>query len=281
MPQPTFRERYHRLIWALLWPVRAWFVHAPIHRGKGVLLRQIILPALPPRPASFSYRLPSGDRVELIWREDLGTKVLLGGAYEDREIAALCAEVIPGTTVLDVGANIGLSALDLARAAGTKGRVIAFEPHPETADRLRTNLAANQAGTVTVVETAVGAKPGRITFHESAQPTLSSATVIPPDHVRSFEVPVSTLDAEWIAAGRPKVSALKIDVEGGEFDALRGAGELLAAERPAILLEAWGEQQLGPIDALLTEAGYRRHQPEGFEPRNWLYLPESAEELSS
>jgi hypothetical protein len=97
--------------------------------------------------------------------------------------------------------------------------------------------------------------------------------VIPPDLLRSFEVPMTTLDAEWIAAGRPEVSALKIDVEGGELDVLRGASELLASQRPAVLLEAWGAEQLQPIVALLAAVGYERHQPAGFEERNYLFLP--------
>lgn len=269
MSAPTFRERQHRLVWTLLWPVRMWFRHFPIDRGKGLIYRKIILPALPPRPASFPYRLRDGQAVELHYREDLGTKVLLGGSYEDREAAELCGYVRPGTWAFDVGANIGLTALEFAPIAG---RVLAFEPNPPTAERLERNLAANGIGNVTILRCAVGAAPGTVTFHESAQATLSSASMIPPELVRSFEVPVTTLDAEWIAAGRPEVSALKIDVEGGELDVLRGAGELLAAQRPAILLEAWGKDQLDPIDALLTEAGYRRHQPEGFEPRNYLYL---------
>lgn len=269
---PEFRERHHRAIWSLLWPVRWWFTHFPIHRGKGLLLRQVILPALPPKPASFAYRLRSGETLRLFYREDLGTKVLFSGRYEDREIAALCSHVVAGTAVLDVGANIGLSALEFARATGPSGRVIAFEPHPDTAARLAANLRENGLSNVEIVQSAVGAAPGSITFHESAQPTLSSASVIPPDFVRSFEVPVTTVDLAWTQADRPQVSALKIDVEGGELDVLRGATELLAQQSPAILLEAWGAAQLGPIDALLTAAGYVRSQPAGFEPRNYLFL---------
>ena len=268
---PSFRLRHHRAIWALLWPVRAWLSHFPIHRGKGLLYRGIILPALPPRPASFAYDL-GGATVRLFYREDLGTKVLFEGKNEDREIAALCALVVPGTTVLDVGANIGLSALELARAAGTKGKVIAFEPHPDTAARLAANLDANKAANVAIVYSAVGAAPGTVTFHESAQPTLSSASVVPPDLVRSFEVPITTVDLEWQDAGEPQVSALKIDVEGGELAVLQGANMLIEREHPAILLEAWGAEQRDPIDALLEKYGYQRHQPEGFEPRNYLYL---------
>lgn len=268
----SFRERHHRAIWAMLWPVRAWFSHFPIHRGKGLLMRHIILPALPPRPASFAYRLGSGEAVRLFYREDLGTKVLFNGNYEDREVAALCAQVVPGTTVFDIGANIGLSALEFARAAGADGLVISFEPHPDTAARLAGNLRENGVANVRIIQSAVGAAPGIVTFHESAQATLSSASVIPPELVRSFEVPVTAVDAVWHDAGCPSVSALKIDVEGGELDVLRGASALLAQERPAILIEAWGPAQLKPIAALLGAAGYAQSQPAGFEPRNYLFL---------
>ena len=267
-----FRERHHRLIWAALWPVRKWFTHFPIHRGKGVLIRYVIEPLLPPKPAKFSYTLPHGETIQLLYREDLGRQVLFTGGYEDREIAELCKHITAGGTVFDVGANIGLSALEFARSAGPQGRVFAFEPHPDTAERLRGNLAQNAITSATIIQAAVGAKAGQVTFHESAHPTLSSASVIPPDLVRSFDVPVTTVDIAWAEAGKPVVCALKVDVEGGELEVLQGASELLQRDHPAVLLEAWGAQQLEPIHALLVAAGYTQHQPTGFEPRNYLYL---------
>ena len=267
-----FRERHHRAIWAVLWPVRIWFTHFPIHRGKGLIYRQIIQPALPPKPCSFTYTLPHGETVQLMYREDLGSQVMFTGGYEDCEAAELSAQVAAGSTVFDVGANIGLSAIEFSRAAGPGGKVIAFEPHPDTAARLRGNLAQNRLDNVSIIQAAVGSAPGQVTFHESAHPTLSSASVIPRDLIRSFDVPVTTVDIAWVDAGKPVVSALKIDVEGGELDVLKGARELLARDHPAVLLEAWGEDQLAPIHALLVAAGYAQHQPDGFEPRNYLYL---------
>ena len=201
--------------------------------------------------------------------------VLFHGGYEDREIVTLCKYIPQGGTVLDVGANIGLSALEFSRTAGPGGRVIAFEPHPDTAARLRANLDRNGAANVEIVQSAVGAAPGTITFNESADATLSSASVIPRNLVRSFDVPLTTVDLAWAEAGRPFVAVLKIDVEGGELAVLQGAGELLARDHPAILLEAWGPQQLDPIHALLIAAGYVQHQPDGFEPRNYLYFAQS------
>lgn len=271
-PAVSFRERHHGAIWSVLWPARMWFSKFPIHRGKGLLYKYLILPSLPPQPASFPYRLPHGETIDLNYREDLGTLVLFNGGYEDREIAELCKYISHGGTVLDVGANIGLSALEFSRSAGPGGRVLAFEPHPDTAARLRKNLDRNAAANVEIIQSAVGAAPGTITFNESSDATLSSASVVPRNLVRSFDVPLTTVDLAWTKAGQPVVSALKIDVEGGELPVLQGASELLARDHPAILLEAWGAAQLDPIHALLTAAGYAQHQPDGFEPRNYLYL---------
>jgi FkbM family methyltransferase len=276
-PVASFRERHHATIWSVLWPVRAWFTKFPIHRGKGLLFKYVILPSLPPEPASFPYCLPHGETLDLSYREDLGTQVLFHGKYEDREIAELCKYIPQDGTVFDVGANIGLSALEFSRAAGPGGRVIAFEPHLGTAARLRTNLDRNDAANVEIVQSAVGAAPGTITFNESADATLSSARVIPRNLVRSFDVPLTTVDLAWAEAGKPLVAVLKIDVEGGELAVLQGAGEVLGRDHPAILLEAWGAKQLDPIHALLTAAGYAQHQPDGFEPRNYLYLASSAQ----
>lgn len=230
-----------------------------------------MVPLLPPRPAAFDHRLPGGSHVSLFYREELGTIVLFDGDYEAAETAEVCRRVRLGTTVFDVGANIGLETLELAAAAGPGGRVIAFEPHPKTAARLAQNLAANGIDNVEIEQRAVADRSGTIILHEAAEATRHSATIRPDNWRRSFEVPVTTLDQLWSARGRPTVGAIKIDVEGGEFAVLRGASELIARDSPPILLEAWGSEQLDPIVRLLTGHGYSRLQPRGFEARNHLF----------
>jgi FkbM family methyltransferase len=276
IPTPGFRERHRALIWALLWPVRMWFSHSPLHRGKGAILRRVILPALPPPPATFDYRFGDNLTVPLFYREGLGMIVLTKGSYETAEIRALCNHAAEGSTAFDVGANIGLSALELSRSVGSGGKVIAFEPHPGTAARLAANIRANAAESIHVEQVAVSEQSGTIVFHESAEPTFSSATVVPRHVVRSFEVPVTTLDEVWRRYGTPVVSVVKVDVEGGELQVLRGAQALLQRDQPAILLEAWGDEQLHPIEALLSRFGYRRTQPAGFEERNFLFVKADA-----
>jgi FkbM family methyltransferase len=141
-----------------------------------------------------------------------------------------------GDTVFDVGAHVG----DRTRAfAGLGARVVALEPHPDLADRLRRRFGPN-AG-VEVVETALGAEPGRATLHvSSATPTVSTLDAGWIQRVRErnpgfadvrwdrpVDVPVTTLDALIERYGEP--AFVKIDVEGHEAAVLAGLARPLRA----------------------------------------------------
>lgn len=263
------RLRFHRQIWALLRPLRAYLRHSPLNRGKSLLIRTLVVPLLPPAPALFAHRVPAGDQVELGYREELGLTVLLGGDYLDCEAAVAAEQVSSGGWIVDAGANIGLTVLEFSRRAD---RVIAIEPSPPSVARLRRNLELNGVTNVEIVEAAVGAQAGHVTFHESRSSTLSSSSMIPPKHTRSYPVSEKTLDGIWEESGRPAVTLIKLDIEGSEFDALRGAGNLIESQKPAILVEALTSHELEPITALLRLQGYDRRQPAGFDSFNYLFI---------
>jgi FkbM family methyltransferase len=263
------RLRYYRQIWVLLWPLRAYLHHFPLNRGKSLLIRTLMVPLLPPAPALFAHRVPGGDQIELGYREELGLTVLLGGDYLDCEAAVAAEQVSSGGWIVDAGANIGLTVLQFSRRAD---RVIALEPSPPSVARLRRNLELNGVTHVEIVEAAVGAQAGQVTFHESRSHTLSSASMIPANHTRSYTVSQTTLDGIWKEAGRPAVSLIKLDIEGGECDALRGAGNLIESQKPAILVEALTGHELEQIADLLRPLGYDRQQPAGFDSFNYLFL---------
>lgn len=137
---------------------------------------------------------------------------------------------------VDVGANVGEWTLALARLRpGLKG--VAFEPNPETARRLRENLAAGGLSSCEVIEAAAGAAEGRAGFFaETAFGETSSfyAAALRTDAER-IEVAVKSLDDVLSARGVAQVDLLKIDAEGHDFAVLQGAQAYLAARRIAVV----------------------------------------------
>ena len=149
-------------------------------------------------------------------------------------LAALIAARVPrASTVVDVGANIGLSTILLARSAQ---RVIAFEPSPTNLGYLRRNLASNGIANVEVVAAAVSDRPGTLRFHEAR--FGAGSHVVAEGHVQggaipAINVPAVTLDDALISP----VSFIKIDAEGHEPDVLAGARAVLARDKPMIYTE--------------------------------------------
>lgn len=156
------------------------------------------------------------------------------GTSERRVLASL---IRPGMTVVDVGANIGLYSVHLARLVGPSGRVISFEPDPELVECLRVNCAANAVSNVTVNPCALGSAPGRLVL---SRLTLNSGdnhlgTAGDPTFRRPVEVEVVPLDVREPGL-RPDF--VKIDVQGWELNVLKGMeGILRAAPRVGIFLE--------------------------------------------
>lgn len=124
-----------------------------------------------------------------------------------------------GDVVVDVGANIGDTALASAVQVGVTGRVVALEPHPRVFQYLRENVALNHLGQVELLNVAAGATPstGRLSDDRRDDMNRIDAGAIP--------VPVIRLDDVTHALGT--VALLKIDVEGYEKFVLEGARALL------------------------------------------------------
>lgn len=166
---------------------------------------------------------------------------LMGGFYEKIELDVFERLAAISTTIVDVGANIGLYCCIAADRAPAAGKVVAFEPVPENLGYLRRNLEGNElAARVVVEEQAVGQASGKIEIYllegstvrhsASAKNVLNSST--------SITVPTVSLDdyAEQEFQGRP-IDLLKVDVEGFESAVLRGARRVLHEDKPSLFIE--------------------------------------------
>lgn len=151
-------------------------------------------------------------------------------AAAEAPLAAWAKANLPAdAVVLDVGGNIGLTALLLAGLC-PDGEVHAFEALPRNAGYLRQNVRLNEQRNCTVVEAAVGDTIGRAAVSGSG-----SAAQVAPD--ASGDVPLTTLDSYAGQRGMTRLDFIKIDVEGYEPAVLEGAAGLIERFRPPILME--------------------------------------------
>ena len=105
----------------------------------------------------------------------IAKKLALYGNFEEQEIKVLCSFCKPGDCVVDIGANIGIFSLNLSRAVGSDGRVIAVEPDPDNLRFLKKNLEVNGCHNVIVVPCALGkdSGSGELYQHEENRGALS------------------------------------------------------------------------------------------------------------
>ena len=220
----------------------------------------------------FRMHAPTFDRCLYLWMHRLGRM-----GRGDR--AFLAASVRPGMQIADVGANIGLYTLLLARLAGPAGRIHAFEPDPLMVGSLCQNLAAAGAFTVQVFSCAAGAATGEAVLQRhainSGDNRLGAATG-GAWHGESHRVPVRALGD---ALGGQPLDLMKIDVQGWEAEVFRGLGGLLDAN-PGLLIyfEFWPDglaragTSVADLAALLNQLRLRVTRPGSREPVDLAHL---------
>lgn len=157
-----------------------------------------------------------------------------------------------GRTLLDIGANAGFHALC---GASTFATVHAFEPAPQTATRLRENIAASGLeARVHVHEAALSDRPGVVAMR--IEPGHCGANrIVAGGDGSSIEVPMETLDRIAEREGIRDVDLVKIDVEGHERSVIAGGAGLIARDLPRIVVELGSVERYRAFRALLPE-GY-------------------------
>jgi len=182
--------------------------------------------------------------------------------YDPGKREFLRRHCLPGSLAIDAGAHIGLYSVIMARAVGATGRVISLEPTPLTASILTRTIALNGLeDRVTVLQQAVAQEPGRTSFTVNPGPSNANTLVGAPPPEASISVDVTTLDVVLRDETR-RVSCIKLDVEGAELRALRGAARTIERYRPALAIEVHpalmnvGGESVTDLLALLGGAGY-------------------------
>lgn len=169
-----------------------------------------------------------------------------------------------GATVLDVGANIGLFART-AIAAGA-GHVVCLEPSPNNIRALRWNLRASLcSGQASIVEKGAWDRSTMLSFTVDPKWSGRSSFVIRPGEPAAYEIQVQVETIDQIASdlGLSRIEFIKMDIEGAECCALKGAVRLLSKQKPklAIAVEHTCDRLRNALDVrdlvLRLNEGYR------------------------
>lgn len=173
-------------------------------------------------------------------------------SYTDRvERRLLRRHIAPGAVVIDAGANIGIYSRFLSKCVGPPGTVHSFEPSPDNYKRLRQgvrgcpNVVLNQLALSDQTGDSILYLSDELNVDHRAYPTDEEAR-------ETIAIRTTTLD-DYFRPGQ-RVDLIKMDIQGYELHALRGAERVLADNpRLKILLEFWpyGLQQAGASAAEL------------------------------
>ncbi|MFL9908098.1 FkbM family methyltransferase [Paraburkholderia sp. RL17-337-BIB-A] len=231
-----------------------------------------------------SVPLPLGERTQLVQTRHgwmlanpndfyLGRALIEYGECNELESAVLRQLLVRPGIVVEVGANIGVHTIPLAREAQARRQVlVAFEPQPVIFQNLCANLAANELHNVLAWPYACGAGAGTLHFARpdyDAPGNFGGVSMQTEAGANTIAVPCVRLDD---VLRSHTVGLLKLDVEGFELSALQGAEETIARSRPVIYVENDRLDRSQALIEWLWSKEYRMwwHLPPLFNPGNFF-----------
>jgi FkbM family methyltransferase len=218
------------------------------------------------------------------------------GTYE-QEFMYFVRSILKDGIILDIGANIGITAAPLAKHL-PKSQIHAFEPIAENFSTLSKILSFLKLKNVSSYNFALGNENGVLkmimpTVNNSRMQGLSKA-YNPKDNEQGviYEVPIKRLDDLY--SENDLIVALKIDVENFEYEVLKGAKNLLIRDMPMIYCELWDNENRKFALDLLYAIGYRSYVYDaslkklipwtntlGFEASNFFFLSDNKSSVNA
>jgi len=207
------------------------------------------------------------------WQQEMkrlhfGRSIKKGSFITDEpEYSKLEEWVNPGDLVLDIGANVGHYTQKLSLLVGTEGRVIAFEPVPDTFELLTANVARFVNKNISLLNMAASdsTKFLGMDIPEFDTGLTNYYMAKLSNDQKQFSVlcmPIDTLDIS------DKVALAKIDVEGHEEAVLVGMKEILKRDHPVLIVEG----EVKEVEDFLNGLGYTFEKIDGSPNRIYKYL---------
>lgn len=177
--------------------------------------------------------------------------IMTEGSYEDFGVG-----INDGDTIIDVGANIGIFSLYIANK-NKKNKIIAFEPIPDLCEIINFSSKINNfSNVISTVPFAIGEKVSKETFYFSME-NFGSASKAKND-LRPISVSQTTIDDYVKETSLANVDFIKMDIEGMEPEALRGAKETISNFKPKLAICTYHD----PSHPAIIEKMIKLYNPE-------------------
>ena len=179
-----------------------------------------------------------------------------GKVWERTMVKKMRSIVKPNDTVIDCGANIGLHSFELSKLVGEGGDVYAFEAIPPIFDCLNRTVDEKELLNITTNNYGLYSEDDLDLVFKSDLSGRSGMYRRGKTFEHTFTVKSITLDTYFKDYHRP-IKFIKIDVEGGEFEVLKGATDLINKHKPSIIVEVWkSPRKIKELHKWLTQMNY-------------------------
>jgi FkbM family methyltransferase len=181
----------------------------------------------------------------------ISTHLMLDGFWEMWVTEAMLRAVRRGSTVLDIGANLGYYSILMADLVGPEGTVIAFEPNPAMTGLLRKSVDVNGMGAIVKIhDVALGAASGSAVLNARIDHPGGAHIARDKGDASSIHVSVRRLDEFEEAAA---AEFIKMDVEAFEPQVWSGMSKILQRAQPLTVFMEFSPSRLASADAFLRE----------------------------
>ena len=195
-----------------------------------------------------------------------------GKVWERTMIKKFRDIVNDGDTVIDCGANIGLHSFELSKLVGQGGDVYAFEAIPIIYDCLTKTVEEKELLNITTNNYGLYSEDNEDLVFKSDLSGRSGMYRKGKVFEHTFNVKSITLDTYFKDYHKP-IKFIKIDVEGAEFEVLKGATNLINKHKPSIIVEVWRSQKrIMELHNWLKEMNYTI--AENVNANDYLLVPE-------
>jgi FkbM family methyltransferase len=238
--------------------------HVPLRGPARLLFRSYARTRCQPGTCVERLTTKNGDVFEADLSSFLEWQLYAFGSFEEHFAELFRCLAGPGDRCIDIGANIGVHTVRLAKLVGPQGQVIAVEPDAGVARRTRHNLGINEVSNTTVIVAAATDQVCdelRLYRPSAADTNKGRASLLGHPYLTGEAATVPGVTIDSICDG--PVRLIKVDVEGHEAAVLAGAATTIDRDRPSVIFEYAPELLSSPQQSpfgWLAGQGYRMYR---------------------